>query len=1393
MEKSFDPNRVYDWNDFMSLIITDNNAFDAYGNVLDMTVSTLDEPLLDSFSTVRTISAFDNTPSQNWILGRLRTTAVTHSRRDVSGSMTRYAAYDYFASGLLKTEKVLTSPTTVARMKKYFYDDFGNVKRTATCSTQVSEAVCGSETAGPELMPSILEKVHRVEISEYDSKGRYVDRTKGFFNGQSGAITETQVLARDRFGSPTQVRNAAGVDQRFVYGNFGQPYYAWTETVPDAVLGASGQGVSSRTTRAYCQSNGGPAACPVEAVYRETVAVTGAPRLWLYVNALGEEVARVVEGFNAGGGSSRSVSMTCTARDLRRRTVEVTEPFSIGTVSAGGDPAAMSTLCSVSRPKTAQLFDMLDRPIWTVAPDGARTTFAYDELETLTTLPTTSTNSNPLVYRQRWQLKNVLGEVIMSRDPDPAGAPVTADWDGNGLPTQFTYDAIGNLTEVNRGASLNGQKTTMVYDALGRKVRQVDPDAGVWNYRYNVLGEQILQYDGAFVPESSTVPDDQTQIEQWFDARGRVHRRVSSGSSQHSDEVSTFVYDVGSTAQPGLLMSEAVAGAYENTGSSNHSLQRTYLYDRLGRQVGIRTFAGSGTYYERAHLDAYGRVRKTQDAAGGWLLAEYNAIGMTAATCDTTAASTATTCAAGAWQRIQDVNARGQVLHESRANGVEVIRTYDSVTGRIESLSSTAGTTELSIESYNWDVLGNLESRTRRGQYRAPYTERFEYDGMNRLTRGWMDLDLPGKSNLETLVLTYDQVGNICSRVGMGETVGGLPASASFVYGNNDCTPPASGNQIGLPGQTGVIPQTNRLTTMRRSATEDATFQYDAHGNQTSMQTANSVLRTTAYTAAQQAYLIVGQGREERFWYGPKGEKYRRAVSGVTNETTFYIGSVEVIQSSVGTTVFKRNIGGVAVQTISALAGTTLNETVVQDHLGSVVSLYSNATEPLPAANQMDYGPFGTRRLVSNPEQYGPGLVVTATDKGFTGHAMLDQLGVIHMGGRIYDPLQMRFMQADPFVQDPLSAQSYNRYLYLWNNPLNGTDPTGYLSVKERQWLGTIVAIVGTVFAPTLSNVWAKLAYISAVGAASGGITTGSWNGALQGAFTSTITAGVGGAGMPLPQQALANAFVGGAVSAMQGGKFGHGFVSAGLGTLAGPAINSQVKGPGGQIVAHALVGGSISAVTGGKFANGAATGAFRAALAVASAANRGTDVVGSGGPGGGGPGDPNADAFLQAESANAGVLFCSASCEASPEAAHAAAAGRYLGASIAARRESTWWVYDVGDGTFSFTYPSISGVGATQQALPSRLPGFSLDSGGHTHWDSNYQFSPQDWRLITQEARNGPGITLYLGSGDGSLQYSTPAHARGFAISRGASFLAPYSNFPGKVVPGVHLRTTYP
>jgi hypothetical protein len=45
---------------------------------------------------------------------------------------------------------------------------------------------------------------------------------------------------------------------------------------------------------------------------------------------------------------------------------------------------------------------------------------------------------------------------------------------------------------------------------------------------------------------------------------------------------------------------------------------------------------------------------------------------------------------------------------------------------------------------------------------------------------------------------------------------------------------------------------------------------------------------------------------------------------------------------------------------------------------------------------------------------------------------------------KIYDPIAARMMNADPFIANPNSAQDYNRYSYVRNNPLKYTDPSGY-------------------------------------------------------------------------------------------------------------------------------------------------------------------------------------------------------------------------------------------------------------------------------------------------------------------------------------------------------------
>jgi RHS repeat-associated protein len=94
---------------------------------------------------------------------------------------------------------------------------------------------------------------------------------------------------------------------------------------------------------------------------------------------------------------------------------------------------------------------------------------------------------------------------------------------------------------------------------------------------------------------------------------------------------------------------------------------------------------------------------------------------------------------------------------------------------------------------------------------------------------------------------------------------------------------------------------------------------------------------------------------------------------------------------------------------------------------------------------------WGKRRQASWANLASPLYFDTSiTTRGFTGHEAIDQVGLVHMNGRVYDPELGRFLSADPFVQDAGNAQSWNRYSYVLNNPLSMTDPTGFFEACPR-------------------------------------------------------------------------------------------------------------------------------------------------------------------------------------------------------------------------------------------------------------------------------------------------------------------------------------------------------
>jgi len=116
------------------------------------------------------------------------------------------------------------------------------------------------------------------------------------------------------------------------------------------------------------------------------------------------------------------------------------------------------------------------------------------------------------------------------------------------------------------------------------------------------------------------------------------------------------------------------------------------------------------------------------------------------------------------------------------------------------------------------------------------------------------------------------------------------------------------------------------------------------------------------------------------------------------------------------------------------------------DHLGSVIAITDidgNLKEAL------GYDTWGNRRNAAGaPVSIATTLTAEVNentdDKGYTNAEQITSLELVHLNGRVYDPLIGKFLSGDPLVADPKNGQNYNRYAYVLNNPMNATDPTGF-------------------------------------------------------------------------------------------------------------------------------------------------------------------------------------------------------------------------------------------------------------------------------------------------------------------------------------------------------------
>ncbi|AWF81252.1 hypothetical protein BTJ40_10720 [Microbulbifer sp. A4B17] len=202
----------------------------------------------------------------------------------------------------------------------------------------------------------------------------------------------------------------------------------------------------------------------------------------------------------------------------------------------------------------------------------------------------------------------------------------------------------------------------------------------------------------------------------------------------------------------------------------------------------------------------------------------------------------------------------------------------------------------------------------------------------------------------------------------------------------------------------------------------------------------------------------------DRFQYGPDGQRFYRESSWMEDgqlqtEKAFIVGSYqEQIPADASLLTIEKTqlAGNVQHIAITDLIGTSGEyQYLHRDHLGSIEKITDEAGLEIL---DLSFNPDGSRRQTdwsTDLDQQGLQELLAVqgltTKRGYTGHEHLDRTGLIHMNGRIYDPTLGRFLSPDPIVKAPTYSQNWNRYSYVFNNPLSFTDPSGFAVADEDE------------------------------------------------------------------------------------------------------------------------------------------------------------------------------------------------------------------------------------------------------------------------------------------------------------------------------------------------------
>jgi RHS repeat-associated protein len=383
---------------------------------------------------------------------------------------------------------------------------------------------------------------------------------------------------------------------------------------------------------------------------------------------------------------------------------------------------------------------------------------------------------------------------------------------------------------------------------------------------------------------------------------------------------------------------------------------------------------------------------------------------------------------------------------------------YDAV-GNLLTVNDSINGTNAGITGYTYDLLNRVTNLTQGGTGVQSKRVEMAYNAVNQLT----SLSRYGSGSSAVVDTNYVYDNN--QRLIQLSHKKGASTVASFDY-SYDAADKLAATVSSVDGTSNYnYDATNQLTGTDHSSQTDEAYSYDANGNRTSGGTVtgvnNQLLNDGTYS-----YVYDGEGNRTRRTEIASGKvteyvwDYRNRLASVlfkdaggsVSKTIEYIydGNNQRIGKRIDGAVVERYVidrnqialvfDGAGVQTHRYLYGTQVDQVLADetgvstnwmlgDNQGSIRDVVDGNGNLI---NHVVYDSFGQ---VQSQNNAGYDLRF-----GYTGREQDGETGLDYYRARYYDAGVGRFISEDPIG---FTAGDANLTRYVFNSPVNGTDPSG--------------------------------------------------------------------------------------------------------------------------------------------------------------------------------------------------------------------------------------------------------------------------------------------------------------------------------------------------------------